>query len=254
MKLVISLAMALLGCAVSWAQAGFSGHVTNSNWEITIWFVSKLEPPTPDVMFAGKSVVTHLENARPGMRRYSANERTHEYFGYDMNVDPLDRTSGTFRVTFTPLPADPNELGLANPNAWRRTPPPAFPSPQTVTITDKLAVDLFEDPGSHQKVIDYIHFTRDNCDSDNPNPGQVACLTGKLQEARRSLSEQLSKIESQHDPETAPTVRDSQHAWETYLQTTCANIASEPKRLQCELRLTRSRLRDLASNSAGVNN
>lgn len=253
MKLIISFAIAFLGCAVSWAQTGFSGQVSNSNWGVAIWVESKLEPSTPNVEFPGKSVVAHLENARPGMRRYSANERTHEYFGYDINVDPLDRTSGTFQVTFTPLPADPKALGLANPSTWRRTPPPTFPSPQTVSITDKIAVDLFENPGSHQKIVDYIRFIRD-CDSDSSNPGQVECLTEQLQDTRQSLTEQLSKMESQHDPGTVSTARDSQRAWETYLKATCANITSEQKRLQCELRLMRNRLRDLAFSSAGVHN
>lgn len=220
------------------------------NLGITIWFDSKLQPPAPEPTFHGRSGITTIENARPGMRRYQTDEQIHEYFGYDMNVDPLDQTKGKLRVTFTPLPTNPKSLELQNPTEWHRAQPPIFPSPQTVDINDKIAVTLFEDPVSHQKVVDYIHFTRDNCDSETPNPGQVGCLTGQLQDARHTLSQQLSRLQSQPDLTDALTVGDSQRAWETYLQTTCAKIVSEPKRLQCELRLTRNRLRDLGSSSA----
>jgi uncharacterized protein YecT (DUF1311 family) len=249
MKLAISIAIALFGCGTAWAQAGFSGQVMNSNWGVTIWFESKLEPPTPDIKVEGASGIKSLENARPGMRRYTVNERTHEYFGYDMNVDPLDRVAGTFRVSFTPLLADPKDLGLKDPAGWHQTPPPSFPSPQTLNISDTIAVDLFEDPGSHQKIVDYIHFRRDNCDSDDASPGQIACLNGKLQDARQLLANQLSQTEASQDSATVSRVTDSQRAWETYLQATCSQIGSEIDRLQCELRLTRGRLRDLASSS-----
>ncbi len=238
MKLFSSLAVVLAACISLPAQSTYSGQVTNSNFGATIWFSSKLEPSTPESKIRGSSVVTHLENARPGMRRFETDLQTHEYFGYDLNVESIDKTKGTLRITFNELPANAKSLELKDWTEWHRAPLPVFPPPQTISIDDKLAVTLFEDPVSHQKVVDYIHFTRDPCDANNPGPGQVECLASQLEEAKKTLSQRLSQSELQN-------IRDSQRAWESYFKATCANITSEPNRLGCELRLTRSRLHDL---------
>ncbi len=249
MKLAISVAVALLAAGSCWGQSGYSGTVMNSNWGVTVWFESKLEPPTPDVSVNGRSGVMHLENARPGMRRYTANERTHEYFGYDMIVKPLDRVEGSFRVSFAALPTDAKALGLKDPGIWHRAQPPSFPPPETINVSDKITVDLFEDPGTDQRVVDYIHFTRDNCDSDTAATSQLGCLQGNLNDAKRSLKEELARAESSQDQAIALRIRDSQRAWESYLEATCGQVASEIGRLQCELGLTRSRIHDVAAGA-----
>ena len=251
MKLATSVAIVLLAGGSCWGQSGFSGTVTNSSWGVTIWVESKLEPPTPDLPVNSRSGVMQIENARPGMRRYTANERTHEYFGYDMIVEPLDRVQGSFRVSFAALPTDGKALGLRDAGTWHRAQPPSFPRPETINLSDKIAVDLFEDLGTGQRVVDYIHFTRDNCDVDTAGPSQLRCLQGKRNDVKQFLKEELARAESSEDSAIASRTRDSQRAWESYLQATCGQLTSEIERLQCELRLTRSRIQDLASN-AGV--
>ena len=241
MKVLVSLTLALAGCTLSPAQYGFSGAVTNSNLGISIRFESKLEPSSLDQTPFSSAGVTSLDNARPGMRRFHLNTQRHEYFGYDMILDPTDKAKETFRISFKELPANAESLKIQNPEDWHRAQPPVFPLPQTISIDDRVEVTLFEDPVTHQRVIDHIHFTRDGCDGENPSPAQVGCLTGQLQEVRHTLSQELSRhIDN-------ATVRESQSAWQTYLQATCANIVSEPKRLGCQLKLTRNRLRDLGS-------
>jgi|SRR5579884_3492433 len=245
MRLAISIVVSLLISGSAWAQAGFSGQVTNSNWGVTISVESKLEPPTPADDFPGESGVLFLESGRPGMRRYTTNQRTHEYFGYDLNIESMDRAAGTFTVSFTALPSDPRVLNLKDPGAWRRAPLPSFPPPETVNISDTIAVDLFEDPGTHQKVVDYIHFSRDNCDSDPATHDPRACLADNLKGARRSLANELARLESTQDRVIISRLRESQRAWEAYLKATCTELLSDKDRLQCELRLVRNRLGEL---------
>jgi uncharacterized protein YecT (DUF1311 family) len=244
MKIVINLALAFITCGVSWAQSGFSGTVS-SNRGFTITFQSKLEPSKPDLVVHGASGVTHLEKAKSGMRRFATNTKTHEYFGYDMEVEPINERAGTYRVIFSALTLTPEDLKLPDPANWRMLPAPIFPPPQILSTADTIALDLFENPATGQKIVDYIRLKRDNCDGESAGPGQIPCLNGLVQDARRSLEEQLTKMENTRDPSTVNSIKASQRDWEGYRNDACAMLANEAKRLQCELKLTRSRTHDL---------
>jgi len=245
MKTIASLALILFTCGVSWAQSGFSGSAS-STAGVTITFESKLEPSKPAMPFLGASGITGLGKNRPaGMRRYSTNIKTHEYFGYDMTVEPVDAQAGTYRVTFSALTLTPEELKWPDPESWRMLPAPVFPPPQVISTADTIALDLFENPATGQKIVDYIHLKRDNCDAENGS--QLSCLTGLVQDAQRSLEDKLKQMESTRETATVESIRASQQAWESYRDDACANLASEAKRLQCELKLTRSRIHDLGT-------
>jgi uncharacterized protein YecT (DUF1311 family) len=213
---------------------------------VTITYKSKLEPPTPDSGFPGPSGIRILGTGKPeGMIRYLANNKTHEYFGYEMKVEPVNEHAGTYRVTFGALRLTPEQLNLPDPQNWHMLPAPAFPAPQTVTTADTIALDLFENPSTGQKIVDYLRLKRDNCDAESGGPGQISCLNGLVQDAQNSLEEKMKQMEANRDAAVASSIRESQQAWEKYRDAACANLTSETSRLQCELKLTRSRTHDL---------
>lgn len=245
MKAIISFAVAALTCGVCWGQSDYSGSIGVISG-VTITFKSKLEPPSPDHGFPGASGIKFLGKGKPeGMIRYSTNTKTHEYFGYDMKVEPVDEHAGTYRVTFGALTLTAEDLHLPDPRSWHMLPAPVFPPPQTVSTADTIALALFENPGTGQKIVDYIRLKRDNCDGESAGAGQVSCLNGLAQEERRSLEDKLTELESNRDATTAASIRESQEAWERYRDATCAGFASEASRLECELKLIRNRIHDL---------
>lgn len=247
MKAIISFVMVSLACGVCWGQAGFSGSASLSSG-ITITFHSKLEPPGPELGGAGASGVRGLGNrSSEGMCRYSTNAKTHEYFGYDMRVQPIDESAGTYRVTFSELTLTPEKLHLPDPQSWHMLPAPVFPPPETVTTADTIALDLFVNPATGQKIVDYIRLKRDGCNAENAGPGQVACLNGLVRDEQGRLEEKLTQMENTRDGAAAASLKESQLAWEKYRDAACANVANEAERLQCQLKLTRSRIRDLGT-------
>jgi uncharacterized protein YecT (DUF1311 family) len=174
------------------------------------------------------------------MIRYSKNEKTHEYFGYEVVAEPIPQ-AGTYRVTFSALTFE--DLAVS-PSGWRMLPAPISPSPEIVGSADTIAVTLFENPTTGQKIVDYLRIKRDNCDSQTGS-AHVTCLGGLIREARRSLSEKLSRLASNSDATVVLAIKDSQEAWEKYREQACATFKDEAKRLQCELTLLRNRTREL---------
>jgi uncharacterized protein YecT (DUF1311 family) len=245
MKLTISLAFALLASQVCRAQGGWSGSV-GSDSGVMITVESKLEPPKPDLAadeLPEESGVKWLKTKTAGavgMMRYSRNTKTHEYFGYEVVAEPIPQ-AGTYRVTFSALTFE--DLAVS-PSGWRMLPTPIFPSPQIVGSTDTIALDLFENPATGQKIVDYLRIKRDNCDSQT-GQGHVPCLVGLVRDAQRSLEAKLKVLESTRDGGEIATLKDSQEAWEKYREQACATFKDEAKRLQCELTLLRNRTREL---------
>lgn len=244
MKTLGSLALVLMTCGVAWAQTGFSGSF-GTVAGVTITFESKLEPAKPEMRALGISGVKSLCCKPDGMRRYSTDSRTHEYFGYDMRVEVVDESAGTYRVTFSALTLLPEDVDVADPGSWHRLPPPLFPAPQIVSTADTMAVDLFENPTTGQKIVDYIRLKGNHCDGSTAGTNQITCLSNLVQNARRELQERLSQMEGDHDAATVVAIKESQQSWEKYRESACANLENESKRLQCELKLTQSRIHDL---------
>ncbi len=238
MRTVGSLALVLLTCGACFAQTGSSGSVGNVAG-VSINFESKLEPPSPRFAGRGESGVKKLgKNKTEGMRRYATNTLTHEYFGYDARVEPVKDGSGTYRITFSALTLTPEEMGLSDPENWRLLPAPIFPEPQVVRPGDTIALDIFENSGTGQKIVDYIHLQRTSCDAESAGAAQLACLSLAVQQARRSLQDTLARVQSNREPAAAGSMKASEQAWEKYSEDACSNMGTETKRLQCELKLT----------------
>jgi uncharacterized protein YecT (DUF1311 family) len=250
MKIITSVAAAAVLSQICWAQAGWSGSVgSNSGLEITV--ESKLEPPKPDTLPDGQPAISGVKwlgknktEGAVGMIRYSENTKTHEYFGYEVVAEPIEQ-AGTYQVTFSTLTSTAEDLGLPTPGNWHMLPPPIFPPSQVVGTADIIAVDVFENPATGQKIVDYIRLKRDNCDT-RTGSAQITCLSGLVQDAQRSLEAKLKEKESAADTATAAAIKDSQKAWQKYRDEACASVTDQLKHLQCELKLIRNRTRELA--------
>lgn len=245
MKMIASFALLFLTAGLAWPQAGFSGSMS-SGTDVEIFFESKLEPPEPQVSFVGGSMgVRPLPGMSRGMRRFSADGTTHEYFGYDVHLEPIDVHTGVYRVTFSGLSLTPLEMNLSTAVNWRSLPAPAFPRPQIVKLGDTLALPLFENPATGQKVMDYISLRRHNCDAES-GPNQIACLNRLIEMEQTSLSTKIAQEFRKREPGAAASIQASQPVWENYRDVACA-CANEAKRLQCKLELTRERTHDIGN-------
>lgn len=248
MKTTISLLLAFTACRVCCAQYGYSGGFDTADG-YTIRLESKLEPPKPDsgsafspgvVMGVGKS-----RQGKGGMRRYLKSNATHEYFGYSLRVETVDTHAGTYRLTFSALDLTPEDLDVPDPASWHMLPAPIFPAPEIVSTSDTIAVDVFENPATGQKIVDYIRISRKNCDSLTNESDQIACLKSILQDERQLLTEKMTRFKNSKDAATVAIMERAQQAWETFKAVACNSQATEAKRLDCEINLTRSRRHDL---------
>jgi uncharacterized protein YecT (DUF1311 family) len=248
MKTLVSLTLVFLTSGAAYASfssiASYSGSFSFGE-DVEISIESKLEPPEAHDPLPGLRLGSGRLTDRRGIARFSANPTSHEYFGYDLRVDALDAAAGTYRITFSALSLTPDEMKLADGAAWRSLPPPAFPLPQTVQLWDTIALTLFENPSTGQKIVDYIKLRRHNCDSESAGAKQIACLNNLVEDEQKSLTEESARISHDRDAATATAIRESQPIWEKYRDAACANLATEAKRLHCKLELTRSRTHEV---------
>lgn len=246
MRVIVSFAFLLVSTGASWGQTGFSGGFDTTEG-FTIRLESKFDPPNPELQrtFPFSAGFAGLSNGKNGFKRYTKNPAAHEYFGYDVQVEVVDARSATYRVTFSALDLTPQELSVPDAASWRMSPAPIFPQPQVVSTADRIAVDVFTDPSSGQKVVDYIRISRKNCDALAGESGQIPCLTGILQDERQLLADRLAHVKGFSDAATVATMVRAQQAWEAYKAAACNGLATEAKRIECEINLTRSRRHDL---------
>ena len=234
MKFTSSLALMLLSSSLSWGQQGFSGTVGGRSG-IRVHMESQVEPPKPELpsIYQMGTGSNHDK-----FYRYTANTKSHEYFGYEMRVEPASQP-GMYRVVFSALAQTAKDLSLPDPPSWTMLPAPTFPAPEIVSASDTIAMELYFNPSTGQKIVDYLRVNRESCD------GQISCWKEATAEAAQLLSVKLRQMESKGDAATVAALKESQPAWEKYRDAACANIADESKRLQCELKLSQSRLHDL---------
>ena len=103
------------------------------------------------------------------IHRYMQDRSHKTYFGYDIAVEPLEDGS-TLRVSILPLSIGPERLPLENPATWKRLAPPQYPAPQSVRMGDTLAFDLFVNPETGQKLVEYVLFGRNHRMETVPGP------------------------------------------------------------------------------------
>ncbi|MBV9083070.1 MAG: DUF1311 domain-containing protein [Acidobacteriaceae bacterium] len=247
-RISITLLFAVSGVARGeWTSSGY----TQSNG-IAVFVESKLEPANPKPAGSFGGGLQSLKRGQPGMKRYIYERNTLEYFGYDLAVEPLEHT-GEYKVTFSPLSLTPEEMRLPDPPAWKVLPSPVFPTPQIVHEGDTIAIDLFENPSTGQKLVDYIRVGRDtrsqtvlpDCISENSDTARTSCLSARLDEMNAKLATKMTELQARGDPSARESLKRTEEIWQKYRDETCQSLSNRLKQLQCQLDLTRSHVRDL---------
>jgi hypothetical protein len=89
------------------------------------------------------------------MHRYFSDPHTHTYFGYDLVNEPGPQVD-TDQLRFFELGIGPLDFGVVDPSQWKKL-PVAIPPAQVVKAGDSVAIEVWSDPASGQKITDYIH-------------------------------------------------------------------------------------------------
>ena len=134
------------------AQLGSGGASSNGIW---VQWETRLEPGSPPI--SKHSGGTLGENNV--IKRHFCDFDNRTYFGYDVRAEPL--ADGRIRLRFEPLtitPAKMSQIFKEVPN-WTPLPLPKSPATVEVRMGDTLAMDLFSNPATGQKITDYLHFS-----------------------------------------------------------------------------------------------
>ena len=151
------LAASAAALASTQPRAFSEGSATSgNNWKFTYAAVAK--PP----LSSGQHIkiqtdATHTDGAGGPtvFHRFFTDPVNRTYFGYDLVVDPLGRTNSAI-VKFQPLSLRGDQLPSKYASSeFRSVGLPRFPA-QTFKSGQTIAVDVLENPGNGQKVVDYI--------------------------------------------------------------------------------------------------
>jgi len=135
-----------LACGAGLAQ----GEITATTHGVKMEFNWRAEPSHPDFDNSGSGV-----NMKPDVvKRHIALRKSHKYFGYDLTAEPL--ADGRYRLTFSGLSMTPEEMKKMFKGEWTLVPMPPQASTQVVSVGDVVALDLFVNPATGHKVVDYI--------------------------------------------------------------------------------------------------
>jgi hypothetical protein len=112
----------------------------------------QVEPPVPPL---ADNVSGGLLCTGSGAHRAIADPALQKYFGYDIDFEAGPQAN-TYRLKLKPLSATPKEMGLSDAIGWTALALPPLPEPQIVSVGDTIALDLFVNPVTGQKIVDYI--------------------------------------------------------------------------------------------------
>ena len=145
----ISLFLFLFLPGGAWAQlmsgsAGMSG--------ISFSYETRLEPPAPSIGKNGGGVMVTNNIAH----RHLCDFNSKKCFGYDLAMESLG--SGQYRFTFLPLSLTPQQMEeiFDSVKGWSILQLPRNPATQVLNAGDTVALDLFVNPQTGQKIVDYI--------------------------------------------------------------------------------------------------
>ena len=165
------LALCCLVCASAKARPLTVMKATaTTKTKIHVQFEARLEPSgdlTQARRLGGGGVIV----SDHAIHRYMQDRSHKTYFGYDIAVEPLQDGS-TLRVSILPLSVDPERLPLENLETWKSLAPPRYPPPQSVRSGDTLAFDLFVNPETGQKLVEYVLFGRNHRKETVPGPAR----------------------------------------------------------------------------------
>jgi hypothetical protein len=115
-------------------------------------YETRLEPPDPPISKNGGGTLT-IDNV---VKRHICDFVQKRCFGYDLKVEPL--SDGRYLFEFSPLTITPEKMAeiFDNVGGWTLLPMPQHPATQILQPGDTVALDLFINPSTGQKIVDYI--------------------------------------------------------------------------------------------------
>ncbi|MGH9632508.1 MAG: hypothetical protein ACRD7E_29735 [Bryobacteraceae bacterium] len=152
MKLLrLRLRLSLILLSISAYGASLLTGMASSNG-VWVSYETRLEPGSPPIRKHGGGVLTE----KNVIKRHMCNFDNNTYFGYDLTVEPL--AEGRYRFQFAPLTITPQEMSKLFdevPN-WTALPLPDEPVTMEVMAGQTVALDLFVNPSTGQKLTDYL--------------------------------------------------------------------------------------------------
>ncbi|MBY0503878.1 MAG: hypothetical protein K2X03_08205 [Bryobacteraceae bacterium] len=148
-----TISLILCGVFTCGAQSGAklaTGEVSSHG--IFVRFETRLEPDSPPIRRFGGGVLTENEV----IKRHLGNFDNHTYFGYDLTMEALP--DGRARLRFAGLTMTPAKMSeiFKNTPQWTALPLPAAPAMLDVRVGETVALDLFVNPSTGQKVTEYL--------------------------------------------------------------------------------------------------
>lgn len=143
----------LFGALMCGAQSGArlaTGEVSSHG--VFARFETRLEPGSPSIRHHGGGVLTENDV----IKRHLCNFDDLTYFGYDLTMEALP--DGRARLRFaglTIVPSKMSEIYKEVPR-WTALPLPAAPATLDVKLGETVALDLFVNPSTRQKVTEYV--------------------------------------------------------------------------------------------------
>jgi hypothetical protein len=148
MKLISFLLVVHFTGAAS-AQLMTGNGVVNG---VSYSYETRLEPPEPRISKIGGGKLT-TNNV---VKRHLCDFAQKKCFGYDLTLEPL--ADGRCRLEFSPLTMTPEQMDNLFPEikGWTLPPMPERAAMQILHAGDTVALDLFLNPATGQRIVDYI--------------------------------------------------------------------------------------------------
>ena len=120
---------------------------------VSFSYETRLEPPDPPISKIGGGALTHNNKL---VQRHVCDFAQKKCFGYDLTMEPL--ADGRYRFEFSPLTITPEKMAdiFDNVGGWTLLPMPQRPATQILSAGQTLALDLFVNPSTGQKIVDYL--------------------------------------------------------------------------------------------------
>lgn len=119
---------------------------------ISFTYEAKLEPSSPGITKTGGGLLTDRNVAHRHFLDFTSNG----YFGYDLTLEAV--SEGRYQMRLAPLSMSPRRIQalFANDRGWKPLPMPKPSAVEIVRPGDTIAIDLFVNPSTGQKIVDYI--------------------------------------------------------------------------------------------------
>ena len=154
----MKIASLILFCAAALNAEQLYKGFSESNG-IHVQLESRLEPGSPPITKHGGGILT----GNNVIKRHFCNFDNHTYFGYDLTLERIGDSK--IRLRFAPLSMPPEQMSkiYEKVQTWKPlTLPAGAPASIDAHIGDTIALDLFVNSSTGQKVTEYIKVIGDN--------------------------------------------------------------------------------------------